>query len=71
MRVHAVLGPGLLESAYEACLKHELVRRGLRVETQLVLPVVYEGLRLDLGYRIDMIVEDEVVLELKAGSPGS
>ena len=45
--------------------------KGLRVETQLVLPVVYEGLRLDLGYRIDMIVEDEVVLELKAGSPGS
>ncbi len=66
MKVHAVLGPGLLESAYEACLKHELVRRGFRVETQIAIPVIYEGLQVDLGYGIDMLVEDEVVLELKA-----
>ncbi len=66
MRVHAVLGPGLLENAYEACLKHELIRRGFRVETQITLPVVYEGLIVDLGYRMDMLVEGEVVLELKA-----
>ncbi len=66
MKVHSTLGPGLLESAYEACLAHELRRRGLRVATQVALPVVHEGMRVDLGDRLDVIVNDEVILELKA-----
>jgi GxxExxY protein len=66
MKVHSALGPGLLESAYEACLAHELRKAGLRVETQVGLPVVYDGIRLDLGYRIDMLVNDLVVVELKS-----
>lgn len=66
MRVHTVLGPGLLESAYEGCLAHELQKRGLRVETQFPLPVTYEGVRVDLGYRLDLLVENEIVVELKA-----
>jgi GxxExxY protein len=66
MRVHAVLGPGLLEGAYEVCLTHELRKRGLRVETQFPLPVSYDGVRVDLGYRLDLLVENEVVVELKA-----
>jgi len=66
MRVHSVLGSGLLESAYEACLAHELRSRGLQVMTQVGLPVVYEGIRLDLGYRIDLLVEDAVIVEVKA-----
>jgi len=66
MKVHSALGPGLLESAYEACLAHELRKVGLKVETQLGLPVVYDGIRLDLGYRIDMLVNDLVVVELKS-----
>ena len=57
LKVHSALGPGLLESAYEACLAHELRKAGLRVETQIGLPVVYDGIRLDLGYRIDMLVK--------------
>jgi GxxExxY protein len=65
MKVHAVLGPGLLESAYQACLAHELRKRGLRVETQVPLPVVYEGEKLDLGYRLDVLVEGLVVVEIK------
>jgi len=66
MRIHTILGPGLLESAYEACLALELRKRGLRVETQLPLPVSYDGVRADLGYRLDLLVENEVVVELKA-----
>jgi GxxExxY protein len=66
MRVHSALGPGLLESAYEACLAHELRKAGLRVETQVALPVVYDGIRLDVGYRIDILVEDAVIVEIKA-----
>ena len=65
MKVHSVLGPGLLESAYQACLAHELRRRGLQVATQLGLPVVYEGEKLELGYRIDLLVENAVVVEIK------
>ena len=64
--VHRELGPGLLESAYEACLMFELVRRGLRVERQLGLPLVYRGQTLDCGYRIDLLVENEVVVEVKS-----
>ena len=66
MRVHTALGPGLLESAYEACLAHELRKRGFRVETQVALPVTYDSMRVDLGYRIDLLAEDQVVVELKA-----
>ncbi|MBV8676990.1 MAG: GxxExxY protein [Planctomycetaceae bacterium] len=64
--VHRQLGPGLLESTYEACLEHELIGQGLSVERQKVLPVVYKDVRLDCGYRIDLLVEGKVILELKA-----
>ncbi len=60
MKVHAVLGPGLLESAYQACLAHELRSRGLLVAAQVGLPVVYEGAKLEIGYRIDLVVENTV-----------
>lgn len=66
MRVHSVLGPGLLESTYEACLAQELKLKGLVVKTQVPLPVVYEGIKLEVGYRIDMLVEDLVVVEVKS-----
>jgi GxxExxY protein len=66
MRVHSVVGPGLLESAYEACLRHELEKRELRVRSQVLLPVKYDDLVLDAGYRIDLLVEELVVIELKA-----
>ena len=65
MRVHTALGPGLLESAYEACLLHELRKQGLKVENQIQLPVIYDGVTIDLGYRMDLVVEDRVVVELK------
>ena len=64
--VHRALGPGLLESTYEACLVYELVQRGLKVEQQKALPVRYRGVYLDCGYRIDLLVEDSVIVELKA-----
>ena len=66
MRVHTALGPGLLEKAYEACLLHELRKRGLQVCSQVELPVVYDGIRIDVGFRIDLLVEDRVIVELKA-----
>jgi len=66
MKVHSALGPGLLESAYEACLVYELTTRGLRVAQQVPLPVRYENVRLDAGYRIDLIVDDRLIIELKA-----
>ena len=66
MEVHTGLGPGLLESAYEACLAHELRLRGLAVQVQHPLPVIYKTIRLDLGYRIGLLVDDAVVVELKA-----
>jgi GxxExxY protein len=59
------LGPGLLESAYEECLCHELHLRSLAFQRQAPLPVVYKGVKLDCGYRLDLVVEDKVVLELK------
>jgi GxxExxY protein len=65
MRVHSLLGPGLLESAYDACLAHELRRSGFRVDTQVGLPVVYDGEKLDLGYRIDLLVDGLVIVEVK------
>jgi len=66
MRVHSELGPGLLESAYTACLQHELKKAGLKSDAQVGLPVVYDGVKLDLGYRIDLLVEDLVIVELKS-----
>ena len=64
--VHAGLGPGLLEGVYEICLFHELQKRGLKAERQVSLPVIYDGLTLEEGLRLDMLVEDALVLELKA-----
>lgn len=64
--VHRALGPGLLESAYEACLTFELRELGLRVEQQKPLPVVYKGVKLDCGYRLDLVVEGCVIVEVKA-----
>ena len=65
MKVHALLGPGLWESAYHACLLHELRKQGLTVASQIGLPVVYDGEKIDLGYRIDLIVGDIVIVEIK------
>ncbi|HET6573782.1 MAG TPA: GxxExxY protein [Fimbriiglobus sp.] len=64
--VHRELGPGLLESAYEACLEYELLERGLKVNRQHPLPVKYRGALVECGYRIDLLVNDLVILELKA-----
>ena len=66
IEVHRHLGPGLLESAYEECLCRELVLRGLRVERQKPLPLSYKGVKLDCGYRMDLVVEDRVLVEVKA-----
>ena len=66
MKVHSALGPGLLEGAYEACLVYELRQRGRRVVTQVALPVFYDGIRIDVGYRIDLLVDDAIVVELKS-----
>jgi GxxExxY protein len=65
IEVHRELGPGLLESAYEECLCHELHLRGLKFERQLPLPVRYKNVSLDCGYRVDLVVEDALILELK------
>jgi GxxExxY protein len=65
-KIHSLLGPGLLESSYEACLFYELQKSGLRVERQVPLPLYYEEVRLDIGYRIDLLVENEVIVEIKA-----
>ena len=66
IEVHRELGPGLLESAYEICLRYELQQRGLRVEQQVTQPVFYKGLQLECGYRLDLLVENQVIVELKA-----
>jgi GxxExxY protein len=66
MKVHTALGPGLLESAYAACLRHELIKRGLKVASEVPVPVVYDGIKLDAGYKLDLLVEDTVIVELKA-----
>jgi GxxExxY protein len=66
MKVHSALGPGLLESAYAACLRHELIKRGLKVASEVPVPVVYDGIKLEAGYKLDLLVEDTVVVELKA-----
>ena len=66
MRVHSELGPGLLESACQACLQHELLEAGVPSASQVGLPVVYRGVRLELGYRMDLVVEDLVIVEVKS-----
>ena len=66
LKVHSALGPGLLESAYRGCLAYELRKAGFRVETEVLLPVVYDGVKMDFGYRIDMLVNDLVIVELKS-----
>jgi len=66
LKVHSALGPGLLESAYERCLAYELQRAGLTVEQQILLPLVYDGISIDAGYRLDLLVEGRAVVELKA-----
>ena len=66
MKVHSTVGPGLLESAYELCLGHELTRRGLKVRNQVPIPIRYDDLTIDHGYRVDLLVNDRVVIELKA-----
>jgi GxxExxY protein len=65
-KVHSTLGPGLLESVYEACLCHELGQRGIPFQVQAALPVVYDGTRLDAGLRLDLLVASQVIVELKA-----
>jgi GxxExxY protein len=66
MHVHSELGPGLLESAYQVCLQHELQRAGFQAACQVGLPVVYRGVKLELGYRMDLVVEDLVIVEIKS-----
>ena len=65
IEVHRALGPGLLESAYEECLCHELYLRGIAFERQLPLPIDYKGVKLDCGYRLDLVVENVLILEIK------
>ncbi|GCD78497.1 hypothetical protein JCM31826_19790 [Thermaurantimonas aggregans] len=66
LEVHKFLGPGLLESAYEECLYYELKSSGIEVRKQVVLPVVYKGIKLNAGYRIDLLVENKVIVEIKS-----
>jgi GxxExxY protein len=65
LKVHSAIGPGVLESVYQTCLLHELQQRGLNVASQVVLPVHYDNLKLDSGYRIDLLVENRIIVELK------
>ena len=65
-KVHSALGPGLIESVYEACVCHELKKRGVPFKTQVSFPIVYDGLRLDSGLRLDLLVDESIVVELKA-----
>jgi len=66
LKVHKTLGPGLLESAYEECMFYELKKSNLKVEKQKALPLVYEEVKLDVGYRIDIIVDDKFIVEIKS-----
>ena len=65
-KVHTELGPGLLESTYEVCLEYELVKKGLIVQRQKALPVIYNEIKLEEGYRIDLLIENSIILELKS-----
>ena len=66
IKVHRAIGPGLLESTYEVCLAYELQKVGLKVETQVQLPIIYDGIEIEAGYRIDLLVEDKIIVELKS-----
>ena len=66
MHVHSVLGPGLLESVYHGCLAHDLKKRGFRLASQVGFPVVFDGEKIELGYRIDLVVENLVIVEVKS-----
>ena len=65
MKIHSAIGPGVLESVYRKCLQHELHKAGLTVQSELKLPVLYDGLVLESGYRLDLLIQDQVVIELK------
>ena len=65
-QVHTALGPGLLESVYEACMLHELKLRGISAKSQVLLPVIYKGIKVDSGYRLDLLVDDCVIVEIKS-----
>jgi GxxExxY protein len=69
MKIHTALGPGVFENVYKSCLQYELVKRGLRVEREHPVPVQYDGERFDFGYRIDLLVEGMIVVEVKAAKP--
>lgn len=66
LRVHKTLGPGLLESAYEECMYYELIKEGFRVEKQKPMPLIYEDVKLEVGYRIDILLENKLVIEVKS-----
>jgi GxxExxY protein len=66
LKVHQNLGPGLLESAYEECLFHELMKTGLKIEKQKPLPLIYEEVKLEIGYRIDIMIENKFIIEIKS-----
>ena len=66
LRIHKSLGPGLLESAYEECLFYELQKQGLNIQKQKPLPLIYEEVKLEIGYRVDLMVEDKVIIEIKS-----
>ena len=66
IKVHSALGSGILESAYEACLAYELKQRRIHIESQVALPIIYDGQKIDAGYRIDLLVENSLIVELKA-----
>ena len=68
IEVHKTLGPGLLESSYEACLLYELKERGLEVKSQVILPILYKGVQLDAGYRLDLLVENRMIIEIKSAN---
>ena len=65
-KVHSALGPGLLEEPYKQCLMHQLIKDGLRALSEVTLPVLYDGVKIDIGYRIDLLVENSVIVELKS-----
>ena len=65
LKVHRSLGPGLFESAYQLCLAYELRQRGLQVECEVALPIIYEGIKIEAGYRIDMVIENQIIIENK------
>ncbi|MCF6140227.1 GxxExxY protein [Flavobacterium sp. K77] len=65
IEVHRQLGPGLLESAYQQCLFYEIIKAGLKVEKEITLPIIYKEIKIDHGYRIDLLIEDKLVVELK------